>query len=76
MPIFTLRKSEECGIMRHCSEVHKLTGKFTEAVKLFQLNRELNIFPQETYLAKGELGRALQQTRKRIDHFGMQIAAL
>lgn len=61
MPIFTLRKSEECGIMRHCSEVHKLTGKFTEAVKLFQLNRELNIFPQETYLAKGELGRALQQ---------------
>lgn len=61
MPIFTLRKSEECGIMRHCSEVHKLTGKFTEAVKLFQLNRELNISPQKTYLAKGELGRALQQ---------------
>lgn len=61
MPIFTLRKIEECGIMRHCSEVHKLTGKFTEAVKLFQLNRELNISPQETYLAKGELGRALQQ---------------
>lgn len=61
MPIFTLRKIEECGIMRHCSEVHKLTGKFTEAVKLFQLNRELNISPQKIYLAKGELGRALQQ---------------